>query len=51
MVAACPAGALLAAGLDGEWPRNYRVAGGIGPFCYVVERLADRAFAAPPGKG
>lgn len=38
------------AGLDVEWSRNHRVAGGIGPFCYVVAWLADPAFRAA-GKG
>ena len=42
---ACPAGALLVAGVDVEWSRNHRVAGGNVPFCYAV------AWLVLPGGG
>jgi hypothetical protein len=45
VVPACPAGALLVAGLDVEWSRNHRVAGGNVPFCYAV------AWLVLPGGG
>jgi hypothetical protein len=48
-VPATPAGTLLAAAIDVEWSKNYRVRGGNVPFCYSVAWLALSAEDVTPG--
>ena len=50
-VPASPQGTLLAAAIDVEWSKNYRVRGGNVPFCYSVTWLTlphEHAGRAPP---
>ena len=42
--AAAP-GTVLAAAIDVEWSKNYRVRGGNVPFCYSVAWLALRSLS------
>jgi len=49
MVPAAPAGTLLAAAIDVEWSKNYRVRGGNVPFCYSVAWLALSGEDVTPG--
>ena len=44
-----PSGTLLAAAIDVEWSKNYRVRGGNMPFCYSVTWLALPREHARPG--
>jgi hypothetical protein len=46
---AAPPGTLLAAAIDVEWSKNYRVRGGNVPFCYSVAWLALPYENARPG--
>jgi len=46
---AAPAGTLLAAAIDVEWSKNYRVRGGNVPFCYSVAWLALSGEDVTPG--
>ena len=41
----CPPGTRLAAAIDVEWSKNYRIRGGNVPFCYSVIWLALRTVA------
>ena len=49
VVPAAPAGTLLAAAIDVEWSKNYRVRGGNVPFCYSVAWLALSGKDVTPG--
>ena len=44
-----PSGTLLAAAIDVEWSKNYRVRGGNVPFCYSVAWLALSREHVVPG--
>ena len=48
-VPAAPPGTLLAAAIDVEWSKNYRVRGGNVPFCYSVAWLALPREDVRPG--
>ena len=49
VVPAAPAGTLLAAAIDVEWSKNYRVRGGNVPFCYSVAWLPLSGEDVTPG--
>lgn len=51
LVPACPPGTRLAAAIDVEWSKNYRVRGGNAPFCYSVIWLPVAASGASTGPG
>lgn len=46
---AAPPGTVLAAAIDVEWSKNYRVRGGNVPFCYSVAWLALSREDVRPG--
>ena len=49
VIPAAPAGTLLAAAIDVEWSKNYRVRGGNVPFCYSVAWLPLSGEVVTPG--
>jgi hypothetical protein len=49
VVPVAPAGTLLAAAIDVEWSKNYRVSDGNVPFCYSVAWLALSGEAVTSG--
>lgn len=49
LVPRCPPGTCLAAAIDVEWSKNYRIRGGNVPFCYSVVWLPLPASSASTG--
>ena len=49
LVPECPPGTCLAAAIDVEWSKNYRIRGGNVPFCYSVAWLPLPASGASAG--